>query len=108
MANDEFEARRDRLQRTLSEREAAERAEAERANTSALAGYAAAFRLSTEFISAIAVGVVIGFALDWWLGTTPWLAIAFLMLGFVAGVLNVLRSAGLIQSPQPGKRPPAR
>ena len=59
-----------------------------------------------EFISAIAVGVVLGFALDWLLGTKPWLLILFLMLGFAAGVLNVLRSAGLIQSPQVGKRPP--
>ncbi len=71
-----------------------------------MAGYAAAFRLSTEFISAVAVGFGLGYLADWALGTTPWLMIVLLLPGFAAGVVNVLRSAGLIQTPQVGKRPP--
>ena len=108
--DDDLIARRRSLQEKLTEREAAEAAEKVKAGRgpSAAAGYAIAFRLSTEFVSAIAVGAVIGYGLDWLLGTSPWLMIVFFLLGFVAGVLNVLRSAGLIQSPQVGKRPPER
>lgn len=66
---------------------------------SAKAGYGNAFRLSTEFISAILVGAAIGYGIDWVAGTLPWGMIVFLMLGFVAGVLNVLRASGEIASP---------
>ena len=53
-----------------------------------------AFRLSSEFIAAILVGVAIGYGIDWLAGTTPWAMILFLFLGFVAGVMNVLRASG--------------
>jgi len=58
--------------------------------------YAKAFQLSTEFVAAIFVGTLLGYLLDRFLGTTPWGMIVFLLLGFVAGVLNVMRSAGVI------------
>ena len=45
------------------------------------------------------VGAGIGWLLDRWLGISPWGLIVFLLLGFAAGVLNVMRSAGLIASP---------
>ena len=63
--------------------------------------YAKAFQLSTEFIAAIFVGALLGYLLDRFLGTTPWGMIVFLLLGFVAGVLNVMRSAGLVAENQP-------
>ncbi len=56
-------------------------------------------RLSTEFVAAILVGAAIGWLLDQWLGIGPWGLIVFLLLGFVAGVLNVLRSANLVAGP---------
>lgn len=65
-----------------------------KSNRSDAAGYGNAFRLSSEFISAILVSTAIGFGLDWLLGTTPWAMIVFLLLGFVAGVMNVLRASG--------------
>ena len=104
MEPDDLEARRARLQRSLKTRADEERAaqEAEKGRGTG-AGMAAALKLSTEFISGIAVGGVLGYLLDLWLGISPWGMIVFLLLGFVAGVLNVLRSAGLIQTPQPGK-----
>jgi ATP synthase protein I len=58
-------------------------------------GYADAFRLSSEFIGGVVVGGAIGWIFDRVLGTSPWGLIVFLLLGFGAGVLNVLRSAGL-------------
>lgn len=67
-------------------------------------GYAQAMKLSSEFISAIVVGVILGFLFDRFVGTTPWGMIVFLLLGFCAGVLNVLRSAGVVASPHPADR----
>ena len=57
-------------------------------------GFGNAFKLSSEFISAILVGAILGYGIDWLVGTTPWAMILFLLLGFVAGVLNVLRASG--------------
>ena len=52
-----------------------------------------AFRVSVEIVSAVAIGVVIGWLLDGWLETTPWLMVVFIVLGFAAGILNVYRLA---------------
>jgi ATP synthase protein I len=54
------------------------------------------FRLSSELVAGVLVGAAIGWALDHWLGIAPWGMIVFVLLGFVAGVLNVMRSAGVI------------
>ncbi len=58
-------------------------------------GYARGFRLSSEFVAGVAVGAGIGWLLDRWLGTSPWGLIVFVLLGFAAGVLNVMHSAGM-------------
>lgn len=55
-----------------------------------------ALRLSSEFISAIVVGAALGWVIDEGFGTTPWGLIGFLLLGFAAGVLNVLRATGQV------------
>ena len=59
-------------------------------------GYAKGFRLSSELVAGVVVGAGIGWLLDRWLGISPWGLIVFLLLGFVAGVLNVMRSAGVV------------
>src|SRR5262249_60890501 len=56
------------------------------------------FRLSTEFVAGVVVGAAIGWLLDRWLGISPWGIIVFLLLGFAAGVLNVMRAAGVVAS----------
>lgn len=71
---------------------------------SAATGYGQAFKLSSEFIAGIAVGAGLGWLIDRLAGTSPWGLIVFLLLGFAAGVLNVLRSAGLIAEPDAGAR----
>ena len=53
-------------------------------------------KLSSEFIAGIAVGAGLGWVIDRLAGTSPWGLIVFLLLGFGAGVLNVLRSAGMV------------
>ena len=57
-----------------------------------------AFKLSTEMVAAVVVGVIIGFILDNWFGTKPWLILIFFFVGVVAGILNVIRSAKNMQS----------
>ena len=55
-----------------------------------------AFKLGTELVAAVAVGTIIGFILDSWFGTKPWLIIIF-FLGAAAGMLNVIRAANKMQ-----------
>ena len=57
-----------------------------------------AFKLSTELVAAVAVGTIIGFILDNWFDTKPWLIIIFFFVGVVAGILNVIRSAKKLQN----------
>ena len=52
-----------------------------------------AMRVGVELVSALAIGVVIGWLLDRWLGTGPWLMLVFILLGGAAGILNVYRLA---------------
>jgi len=56
-----------------------------------------AFKLGTELISAVLVGTIIGFILDNWFGTKPWLIIVFFFLGSAAGILNVIKAAKKMQ-----------
>ena len=56
-----------------------------------------AFKLGTELVAAVGVGTIIGFILDTWFGTKPWLIIIFFFLGSAAGMLNVIRTARRMQ-----------
>ena len=56
-----------------------------------------AFKLGTELVAAVAVGTIIGFILDNWFDTKPWLIIIFFFLGAAAGILNVIRTASQMQ-----------
>tara|TARA_Y100000590_G_scaffold427477_1_gene537681 strand:+ start:589 stop:864 length:276 start_codon:yes stop_codon:yes gene_type:complete len=56
-----------------------------------------AFKLSTELVAAVAVGTIIGFILDDWFDTKPWLILIFFFVGVAAGILNVVKSAKNMQ-----------
>ena len=56
-----------------------------------------AFQLSTELVSAVLVATIIGFILDNWFDTKPWLIIIFFFIGVTAGIMNVIRSAKRMQ-----------
>jgi ATP synthase protein I len=71
-----------------------ESSEAERSATAS--GYARGFRLSSELVAGVVVGAGLGWLIDHWFGTSPWGLMIFLLLGFAAGVLNVMRSAGVM------------
>jgi ATP synthase protein I len=59
-------------------------------------GLGMALRLGADFVAGVVVGAALGFGFDWLLGTSPWGLIVFLLLGFAAGVLSLMRTAGLI------------
>jgi ATP synthase protein I len=65
--------------------------------TSDPSAMARGFRLSAELVAGVLLGTGIGWLLDRWLGISPWGMIVFLLLGFAAGVLNVMRAAGVVQ-----------
>jgi ATP synthase protein I len=50
-----------------------------------------AVRVGVELVSALIVGSGLGYGLDLWLGTKPWLMVAFFFLGAAAGISNVWR-----------------
>ena len=97
----ELAARRERLSSELKRR--SDLKEAEDAGTrkprSDASGLARALRVSSEFVAGVIAGGVVGWIFDHFLGTRPWGMIVFLLLGFAAGTLNVMRSAGLKSSP---------
>jgi ATP synthase protein I len=53
-------------------------------------------RLSSELVAGVLVGAGLGWGFDRLLSTSPWGLIVFLLLGFTAGVLNVMRTAGVM------------
>lgn len=55
------------------------------------------FRISVELLATLAVGTGMGFVLDRWLGSSPWLTLTFFMLGAAAGMRNVIRVATAAQ-----------
>ena len=52
-----------------------------------------AIRVGVELVSAVAVGTGLGWVLDSWLETRPWVMILFIIIGVIAGTLNVYRVA---------------
>ena len=55
---------------------------------------AVGLRLSSELVAGVLVGAALGWGFDRLLSTSPWGLIVFLLLGFTAGVINVMRAAG--------------
>jgi ATP synthase protein I len=91
-------ARLQRLKEGLGKVHRADRpsasSEADRGATAS--GYAKGFRLSSELVAGVVVGAGLGWLTDRWFGTSPWGLTVLLLLGFAAGVLNVMRSAGVV------------
>lgn len=56
------------------------------------------WRMVIELVSGLGIGFGIGYGLDVFLGTLPWFLLLFTMLGFVAGVKTMLRTATEIQN----------
>ena len=93
----DLDRRRRALEEALASHQRKDAASADQGDKSrGMAGFGYAMRLSSEFIAAIVVGAAIGWVIDRVFGTLPWGLVVFLLLGFCAGILNVLRAAGLL------------
>ena len=90
MSKDQFKTRLQIAKDKLSKKNQ----ETQNQNSSSIG---AAFKLSTELVSAVAVGTIIGFILDKTFGTKPWLIIIFFFIGVIAGIINVIKSAKNMQ-----------
>ena len=55
-------------------------------------GLALGFRIGVELITAVVVSTAVGWAIDRWLGTRPWVLLVMFFLGVAAGMLNVYRA----------------
>lgn len=100
---DSLEERRDSLHKKLEQARPKDEG-IEKSSDVSRKGYSEALKISSEFISAIVVGGILGYLLDLLLPTKPWGMIVFILLGFCAGVLNVLRTTGKVSSPHPVDR----
>jgi ATP synthase protein I len=98
-STDDLGRRSRALEEALASRRPAKVDEDRKPVTGGMAGFGQAMKLSSEFIAGVAVGAGIGWLIDSLAGTSPWGLIVFLMLGFAAGVLNVLRSVGKVAEP---------
>ena len=90
MPKDLFKTRLEIAKKKVSKRNSNEKKQ----NTSPIG---TAFKLSTELVSAVVVGTIIGFILDKTFGTKPWLILIFFFVGVIAGITNVIKSAKNMQ-----------
>lgn len=81
----------------VREARAAEAAAGQRGAVSSR-GMGYGFRMASELVAAVLVGGVIGYFLDYVLGTKPWLLLVLILIGFVAGITNVLRAHKRLQA----------
>lgn len=96
----QFERRVSELNKKLEKVRADKAAEAESHGGSAVGGRGMSYglKIGSEFVGAILVGAAIGYGLDLLLGSKPWLLLLFFVLGFAAGVLNVMRGYQRLQA----------
>ena len=83
----------DDLDARLKEAQAREAKPGGSAPSSTTSGLGVGLRIGVEMVSALAVGLAIGWGLDRWLGTKPWLMVVFFFLGAAAGILNAYRAS---------------
>lgn len=100
----DLDARRRKLEAALLQKGMLKKPEEDKKDVGSPTGVQQAVKLSSEFLAAVVVGAVLGIGLDQLAGISPWGLIVFLLLGFAAGVLNVLRSVGLAEPSQVGMR----
>ena len=67
-------------------------AAAEQTRQGDMSGMSRGLRLGSEFVAAVIVGAGLGYFVDMFLPTRPWGLVVLMLLGFAAGVLNVVRS----------------
>ena len=90
MSKDQFKTRLEIAKKKILRR-------SKNSNESSSSQLGIAFKMSTEMVAAVVVGTIIGFILDNWFGTKPWLILIFFFVGVAAGIMNVVKSAKKMQ-----------
>lgn len=85
--------RLDALDKRLEKAQVQKEAMSPKPKEKADSAFGQAYRIGMELVIAVVIGGFIGFLLDQWLGTAPWLMILFFFLGVAAGFLNVYKAA---------------
>ena len=91
MSEDQFKTRLKIAKNKIKSRKSA------KSNESSSSSMGSAFKMSTELVSAVVVGTIIGFILVNWFGTKAWLILIFFFVGVIAGIMNVFKSAKKMQ-----------
>jgi ATP synthase protein I len=86
-----LKARLDRLKSDLERTPAADEAPLPGDRTKARSALGKGLSAGTELVAAVLVGTFLGYVLDQWLGTKPWLMLVLLVFGMVAGFRSLLR-----------------
>lgn len=94
MSDPDFKDRMNELAKRLETVRGKRDAEAAKKGKRKQSGVGFAYRIGLELVAAVAVGGLIGWAIDRWLGTAPWFMILFFILGVAAGFVNVYKAAG--------------
>ncbi len=93
----ELAARLRALDRRLDERRAESAGGSPGRSEAPRQGMALAMRLAADFVAGVVLGAALGWGFDRLFGTSPWGLMVFLLLGFAAGILSVMRSAGVVK-----------
>lgn len=96
-----LDERLEKLDSQLAARKGKAQGDGEKGTSGRGSGYSTAVKLSSEFIAAIVTGAVLGYLIDFFFGTKPWGMVIFLLIGFAAAILNMLRASGYVETPQP-------
>jgi F0F1-type ATP synthase assembly protein I len=62
------------------------------------------FSPSVDFISSIIAGLLLGIALDWWLGTRPLFIVIFIIAGFATGFFKLWQHSSVLEEQAEGRR----
>jgi len=105
VADDPDAAFQARLAAARSQRDKEKGPDVHSAGAGLPSGMGIGFRIGVELVVGLAVGGGVGYLIDRWLGTSPWLAIVFFFLGAGAGVMNVYRAMNGLGSRVGFKKP---
>lgn len=96
MAEDPFDERLKRLEERIAAAKATRDGPPAKGHGEFTQG-SLAWRMVTELVAGMALGLGIGYVIDWVAGTQPIFLVVFALLGFAAGIRTMLRTAAEVR-----------
>lgn len=93
MEQDQDKARLDRLARRLDDIDQTREVKRRQTGSGSAKGVGLGMRVVTELLAGVLGGLIVGWFLDRWLGTSPWFLVILLVLGMAAAFRNVWKLA---------------